>query len=142
MKVLLLRDVKGIGRKMEIKEVKDGYAKNFLISKGIAAPVSEDNLKLKKDWDTKKELTSVKIDESLKSLQGLALEFGVKSGDKGEVFYSIGENEIKKEVEKMGFANFKIVIERPIKKLGESQALLSFGKGREVIVKVILKPLR
>ncbi len=139
MKVLLLENVKGIGKKMEIKEVKDGYAKNFLIAKGLATPASSESMSIKHGYDESKKSDLAKRKEASEKVKSIVLEFSVKVGSKGEVFESVGEKDIEKALRLKGIDGFKINLEHHIKSLGEHSVSLSFGKEFNSSVKVVLK---
>jgi len=107
MKVIFLKDVKGQGKKGEVKEVSDGYGKNFLINKGFAVMVTptsmkrlqEENLANKlKTEDDKKMATEIK-----KKLETLKLKFKVKTGTQDRVFGSVSAKQIVEELKKQGF---------------------------------------
>src|SRR5687768_11157933 len=113
MKVLLLQDVRGIGRRMEIKNVADGYARNFLIARKLAIPADETALHLKEELDQTVSAEIGKVKEVAEKLKTLQLEFIVKIGAKGEVFGSVGAEAIKKSLAEKGFSEVKIVLAKP-----------------------------
>ena len=69
MRVILLQDIENLGKKYDVKEVADGYARNFLIPKGLVKPATEEALK----WlETQKEIEEKKAEEELKKVQDFA----------------------------------------------------------------------
>ena len=124
MKVIFLKDVKGQGKKGEVKEVSDGYGKNFLINKGYAVMVTkasmkklqEENLANKlKIEDEKKEATELK-----KKLEKTSLKFKVKTGTQDRVFGSVSAKQIVAELKKIGITIDKknIKLETPLSSIG------------------------
>ncbi|MBQ8472544.1 MAG: 50S ribosomal protein L9 [Bacilli bacterium] len=105
MKVIFLKDVKGQGKKGEIKEVSDGYAMNFLIKKGYALRKTEGSLsKLKEEIKESQELDLKNREEALKlkeKLESLTLNFKVKASS-SRMFGSISTKQIKEELMKLG----------------------------------------
>lgn len=142
MKVVLLKDVKGMGRKNDIKEVSDGYARNFLIPQKMAAPAVGQNLQNKKDIDKKNELLIQKQKIAADELKNVVLEFEVKTGTKGEVFKSVNKDEIKQALGEKGqaFATAEIELNKPLKSIGEHEVAIKFNRGLRGQVKVVLKP--
>lgn len=123
MQVIFLKDLKGQGKKGEIKEVSDGYAINFLIKKGFAIKKTEGSLnKLKeqkeedKKLDEKNTLDAKKMSEKLTKV---TLEFKAKAGKTDKMFGSISNKQIKEELEKKGY-NFD-------KKQIKTETINSFG---------------
>ena len=114
MKVRFLKDVKGQGKKGEIKEVSDGYAMNFLIKKGYALRKTEGSLsKLKEEIKESQELDLKNREEALKlkeKLESLTLNFKVKASS-GRMFGSISTKQIKEELMKLGISIDKKQIE-------------------------------
>ena len=107
MKVIFVKDLKGQGKVNEVKEVKDGYAKNFLIKKGYAVPANTTN-----QANLNKNLKQAKSDQEtlLKDLKGqktslekIALTIKVKTGTAGKIFGSISSKQISNELDKLGF---------------------------------------
>lgn len=104
IKVILLDTIKGVGKKDEIVEVKDGYANNFLFPSKKGIPATQENLNklkqkgIKKEKDEQKELN--KALEIKKILDGKTITLSVKSGENGKVFGSIGSKEIVGSVKK------------------------------------------
>ena len=107
MQVIFLKDLKGQGKKGEIKEVSDGYAINFLIKKGYAIKKTEGSLnKLKEQKEEDKKLDEKNTLDAKKMVEKLAkvtLEFEAKAGKADKMFGSISSKQIKEELEKMGY---------------------------------------
>ena len=98
MKVLLIKDVKGLGKTGEIKEVKDGYGKNFLIGKGFAKHATNDVIKQHASQEHKKATNEAKEIEKLNALKEkldkLKVVIHKKLGDTGHLFGSVTKEEI------------------------------------------------
>lgn len=124
MEVIFIKDLKNKGKRGEIKNVKDGYAENYLIKNGYAVKKTKQNLlklnqeqakKAKEDEKNKKNAISIKNE-----LNNQKLEFKVKTGEGDKVFGSISVKQIKDELQKKGFKIEKnqILINTPIQSLG------------------------
>lgn len=127
MKVLLLTDVRGTGKKGEIKEVADGYANNFLIKTGKAkradnGAISENNNR-KAANDYHKEMEKQAAQELGKKMQNTTLSLKIKCGENGKTFGSVGSKEISEGLSKLGFNvdKRKIDLKEPIKTVGSYQ---------------------
>ena len=125
MKVLLKQDVKGSGKAGDVINVSDGYAKNFLIPKGLASPADASAINaaaIKKSADAHRKDMQIKRAKDLANeMSGLTVKVTAKAGENGKLFGSIGTQEIADalkvqygiEIDKR-----KIRIDEPIKTLG------------------------
>ena len=104
MKVILLKDVKGTGKKGEVKEVSDGYAKNFLLPKKIAVVADNTNVKELNEKNKAKENKAQKEYEAAvelgKKMEDMAVTIYSKAGDGGRLFGSITSKDIEEELKK------------------------------------------
>ena len=115
MKVIFIKDLKKQGKKGEIKEVKDGYAQNYLIKNGYAIKVTEKNIETyEKEKAQEKKIFDEKQEEAIKlkdQIEKTTLLFKVKTGDQDRFFGSISAKQIKDELHKKGFKIDKRQIE-------------------------------
>ncbi len=134
MKVILLNDVKKVGKKGEVKEVADGYARNFLIARGLAVVASSGaNKVLEKQNEEKAKLDETNRQEALKNkekLESLELVFKVKANN-GRVSGSVSTKEICEELKKKGIEidKHKIIDNAPVTTLGFSHVKVELYKG-------------
>jgi large subunit ribosomal protein L9 len=144
MKVILLQDVEGLGKKYEVKEVKDGHARNFLLPQKLAKAATKQALKWLGD---QKEVIEKEAEEDLKnvqalasSLDGLELTMSVKVGEDNQLFESINSQKIVDKLKERGFEIKKsqVKLENPIKELGEFPVSISLTHNMEAEVKVII----
>lgn len=124
MKVILKAKVKGVGNAGEIKDVSDGYARNFLLPKGLAVTADANALKSleqqlqQADKRDERELTR---SQNLKEkIENLKLNYKVKAGEGGRLFGSVTSKDIADEMARMGVKvdRRKIMLEEPIRQLG------------------------
>lgn len=146
MRVILLCDIRGVGRKNEVKEVKDGYARNVLLPKKLVAAATPEVL-LRLEFTNKKlaedrEKNLQKISEDVEQLKNIVLEFNVRANKQGEIFGSVSAKDIERLLYEKGFKTAKAILEKPIKHLGESLIEISLEDGIKTMVKikVIAKP--
>lgn len=144
MKVVLLQDVRKIGRIYEIKEVADGYAINFLIPKKLVKKATKEIV----EWA----LTHQKINEEkakadlgktaklLSQMDGLEVEILAKAGDKDQLFEKINSQKIATRLQEMGFDIKKnqVVLEDDIKEIGEYDVKINFAHNLECQIKIII----
>ena len=86
MKVLLLQDLKGLGKRYDIKEVKEGYARNFLFPRKLAMCADEKATRMKKAAEIKEAGELAHLRAKAEQLKGERLVFKVRVGERGEVF--------------------------------------------------------
>lgn len=137
MRIVLLQDVPNLGPAGKIIEVKDGYARNFLIPQGIAVlqsdPKAQELLvsiaQRKKDQHLKDEET----EKLTTNLEGKEIVFKVKINKKGSPYFSIKPSDIAKKLE----IDQSLVVTEPLKELGEFQVILKTGAQQsKLIVKI------
>ncbi|MCR5279990.1 MAG: 50S ribosomal protein L9 [Lachnospiraceae bacterium] len=125
MKVILLQDVKSLGKKGQIVEVNDGYARNFILPKKLGTEATSQNLntlKLQKANEAK--IAQENLDNARKfadDLSTLTVVIGMKAGEGGKVFGSVSSKEIAEEAKKQFGVEIdkkKIVLADPIKSFG------------------------
>ena len=136
MKVILKENVKSIGKKDEIVNVSDGYARNFLFPKNLAVEANASNLsklKTKKDSENfKKNQEKEEAKELEEKMEKVRLHFKVKTGENGKVFGGVSSKEIAEKLEKE--YNFKvdkkkIELKETIKTLGITKVNVKLYEG-------------
>ena len=140
MKVILKEDIKGVGKKDQIINANDGYARNFLFPKNLAVPADKGNLtnlqSKKTSEEHRKELERDKAKETAKKIEGILLKLPVKSGENGKVFGSITAKEIAENLEKQ----YKIIVDKKKINLQEPiKNLVTFNKEIKLYDGVIAK---
>jgi len=136
MKVLLIKDVKSLGKRGEIKDVKDGYGRNFLIAKGFAKHATDEVIK---EWqEEQKRLEKQKADEikRLEDLKDILAKTKItikrKLGANGSLFGAVTKDEIAKELKsqkKIDIDKRSIEIKHPIKATGNYDIKADLGHG-------------
>lgn len=125
MKVILLEDVKSLGKKGELVEVNDGYARNFILAKKLgveATPKNMNDLKLKKAHEDK--LAAQRLEEAkafAEDLKKVQVTLQIKAGEGGRLFGSISSKEIAqaaKDQLNLDIDKKKLVLPSPIKAVG------------------------
>ena len=125
MKVILKDNIKGVGKKNEVINASDGYARNFLFPKNLAVEATPENMqKLNSQNQAKqyrKDQEKEQAQEIAKKLETLAVEIKVQAGENGKIFGSVSSKEISESLEKQ----YKIIVDKkkieikePIKVLG------------------------
>ncbi len=143
MKVIFLKDMKGQGRKGDIKEVADGYAQNFLIKKGIAEKLTNESYakyeRLKQQDAVSESLHRQDAEKMKKQIEALSLVFKVKTGANDKVFGSISSKQIKEELDKESIEIDKkhIKIQEAISSLGMHEVVIELYS--DIIAKLKIK---
>ena len=142
MKVIFIKDVKGQGKKNEIKEVADGYGQNFLIKKGYAILATQGNIKKLEHDLSEQQLEENLLIKEMKSLkQELEKEkftFKAKTGKQDMMFGTISVKQIKKELDNKGYQIDKkqIKLDNPITSLGLHNVKIELHKQVEATIKI------
>ena len=125
MKVIFTKDVKGKGKKGEVKDVAIGYANNYLLKNNLAVEATPGNLKqLEAQKEKQKEKAKQELEEAKKlkeTVENLTVELSAKSGDSGRLFASITSKQIAEELKKthqIKVDKRKIELDDPIRSLG------------------------
>lgn len=137
MKVIFKQDVKGVGKKYEVKDVADGYANNFLIPKKLAEFATPEATKkaeiLKSATEAEIEIKEKLTQKQIEMLKGVKVVLQKKANEKGHLFEKIHPNEIVvalKEQAKIEIDSEFLTIEKPIKEVGEHQVSVKIGKNK------------
>ena len=144
MKVIFVKDLKKAAKKGDVKEVKDGYAENYLIKNGYAVLYNEKNVQSIKKENAKKQEEDTKLREEATKvktvLEKLTLVFKVKTGDHDRVFGSISPKQIKEELLKKGYKVDKreINLTTSLQSLGFHKVEINLYKDIKAEVKVQL----
>ncbi|MBR2809603.1 MAG: 50S ribosomal protein L9 [Erysipelotrichaceae bacterium] len=145
MKVILLKDVKKVGKKGEVVEVSDGYAKNFLIKQKLGVMPSDTAMNIlsnqKKEEQAHQEELKKEAIELKKVIESQEFVFQVKANSDGKVFNSLSMNKLQDELAKKGITidKRKIIDSEPITSLGYSNVNVELYKGVVATIKVLLK---
>ena len=143
MKVILTQDIKGQGKKGQLVEVSDGYARNFLMPRGLAQEATKENLNVmhgKQEAEAyKKQMALDDAQELAKKLGELTVEIKAKSGENGKLFGSVTSKEIVEEL--LGAHHIKIdkkklVLPDGIKTLGTTEVEIKLHPGVSARLKV------
>jgi len=139
-----LQDVENLGRKNDVKETADGFARNFLFPKKLAKPASADAIKqmeLEKEAAAKKEEEDLVATASVISqLDGQEIEISAKADETGKLYGSITAAKIAKVLSDKGFIVKRkhVKLNEPIKEIGDYEVALELDHGLEAKVKVIV----
>ncbi|MBR2467783.1 MAG: 50S ribosomal protein L9 [Clostridia bacterium] len=146
MKVILLKDVKGSGKKGDIVNVADGYGANYLIPNKLAKPANATNLNLanqeKASEQHKQQLILDAAKELKAKLDGQVVELNIKCGENGKTFGSVTNKEVSDKLSSMGYDVDKKKIEfAPVKTVGMFDVKIKLHPQVTVNIKVNIQPL-
>lgn len=141
MKVILLQDMAGLGKKYDVKNVSDGYARNFLVPKNLAKIATPKAIKAieaeKKRLEQEKKIQENILQKNLESLKDLKIVFDGKNNEKGHLFAGIHNQDISKILKEQSHLDIPaeiIELEKPIKETGQYKIKV---KDKEFILEVI-----
>jgi large subunit ribosomal protein L9 len=145
MKVILLRDVGGVGQLGEVKEVADGYALNLLIPQRLAEQATSEKLvsheKRMGERAAQKQMDEARLKETIQDLRGARIELKARATEKGGLFKAIGPKEIAealKTQKEVSLPPGSIEPLEPIKTIGDHILKISaFGAESEMMLKVV-----
>ena len=125
MKVILQKDIKSVGKKGQILDASDGYARNYLLPKKLAVIADATNLnelKTKQDANkSKRDMTMANAKELVEKMKSFELTFKIKAGENGKTFGSVTAKDIADELNK------KYFVEVDKKKIGLADAIKTIG---------------
>ena len=145
MRVVLNQDVKGVGKRLQVVEVSEGYARNFLLPKKLANIADNKSLneaKTKKEADKFRkdtEFANAKVQKE--KIEKIYIEFKEKNGANGKLFGSVTEKEIAEKLnEKLGIeiSKKKITLSEPIKQVGNYSAQIKLYEGVVANLKILV----
>jgi len=146
MEVILRRDMDELGLEGDIVDVAKGYARNYLLPKGIALEASQQNKKALELQSKKIEVRRLKAkDEALElkqEIEGMEITLSLKAGEEGKLYGSVTTMDIASQLEKQGLVvdRRKIILEKPIKTLGEIEVPIRIYPEVTGSVKVVVVP--
>ncbi|MBI6872854.1 50S ribosomal protein L9 [Clostridium aciditolerans] len=144
MKVILVKDVKSLGKKGDIINASDGYARNYLFPRGLAQEATDSNLHIlnnKKEAERRQKLAEIEAAQKLaESLKGKEVNLCVKSGENGRLFGAITGKDIADEINKKFNINIdkKKVVVDTIKQLGTYDVEIKLYPEISTKVKVVI----
>jgi len=144
VKVIFIKDLKGQGKKGEIKEVKDGYGMNFLIKNGYALQATAASLKKIEEENQRNELNEklaiLEYQKVMEKLNKETIKIKVKTGENDKVFGSVSSKQIHNELKKLGYDidKKKIFIDESLTSLGTHNIKIELHKNVIATLKVNL----
>ncbi len=146
MKIILTSEIKNIGQKGDIKEVKPGYARNFLFPKDLAVPADsargQEIIKIKETESEKQGEEIGKIAELVRANQNFIIKFERKASSEGKLFGSVAVKEIKVAAEKkLGTKVESLTPDHPVKEIGDHKYNLGFKGQQTLDIIVSIVPL-
>ena len=142
MKVILQKDIPNLGDAGDIKDVADGYARNYLLPKKLVLLANESSKKAiehqKKLIKLKKEKRKKESEKVFDSLNGMEITIGAQVGEEGKLFGSVTSMDIAEKIKEKGIEidRRKIQLEGSIKQEGEFEVVIKLEEGLNATVKV------
>lgn len=144
MKIILLQDIEKLGKRYDVKNVADGYARNFLLPKNMAVLATKTELEkvnqIKEEEAKVAEEELVRYQELASQIDGLEFEIAAKVSEEGKLFGAISDVKIAEFLQIKGFDIKKeqIKLENPIKELGDYEINIEFPHNLEAKIKLIV----
>jgi large subunit ribosomal protein L9 len=145
MKIILIEDLRGLGKKFDVKEVNDGYARNFLLPNKLAEQATPSALKklasMKEEHDQKEKELITHLAELARKISETKIEFFLKTDKSGAVFGSVNKESILKalrEHELVLTERVDIDLKYPLKELGEYSVPVDLKKGITANLRVVV----
>ncbi len=145
MKIILLKDVKKLGKAGEIKNVSDGYAKNFLIPRKLAEIATESKIKeiknLEKIENHRREQEQKKLKEIVEKINERSFTIKVKAGDSGKLFGSLTAEKISSVLKERADVNIdkRKIQMKPIRELGKYDIVVDFKNDLKAIIHIFVE---
>lgn len=147
--VILLENVKNIGSAGKIVKVNEGYARNYLFAKGLAAQATDGRVnelkRVKKEQDTVDKTALEEVQKQIELLDGKTILMRLKVGSEGQVFGSITGKDLMTEIENntgVKLSKGILHLKSPIKQIGETPVHLEFPHGLEADLIVVVEGLQ
>jgi len=146
MEVILKEDIVDLGKMGEVVRVRDGYARNYLLPRGLVLVANKKNLK---GFEHQKRVIGAQREKVVKQAQGLSdklaavsLVIAVKTGEEGKLFGSVTNMDIERALREKGFdiERRKIHLDEPIKNLGDFEVPVRLAADVTATVKVSVVP--
>jgi large subunit ribosomal protein L9 len=145
MKIILLKDVRNMGKHGDVKDVPDGYARNFLFPNGLAEPGTPAALKKVEERHVAAAEEDVAVRERLhavaKKMKTMSIQFELPQGKDGSIFGSVNKEAVLKALREHGLVTTERVyvhLDHPIKELGEHVVEVDLKKGISVKLKIVV----
>ncbi|MBS4022060.1 MAG: 50S ribosomal protein L9 [Dethiobacter sp.] len=145
MKVILIQDVKALGKKGEIKEVAEGYARNFLIPRGLVIEATASNLNRRQAEGKKQDQQLARLQDEAQKLarkiNGQSVEITARTGEGGRLFGSVTSSDIALALQKKNITvdKRKIELDEPIKSLGTHSVRIRLHQHVIASLEVVVK---
>ena len=145
MKIVLLKDVSALGKKGDIKDVSDGYGRNFLLKNKLAEILTPQVARKLEKEKEKEEKNAIALKNHMlglkEKIEKLTLVLKTKIGESGQVFGSVTPSKILGELKKNGINLEKHqLLSKPIKTLGENKIKIKLPQGIDAELQIIIEP--
>ncbi len=146
MKVILQSDMEDLGYEGDVVDVAKGYARNYLIPKGFAVEATDQNIRMFEQMKRKIEARKLRAREEAEQLkdrlEGMTLAISQKAGEEGKLYGSVTSMDLAEEIEKQGVIldRRKILLDKPIKAVGEYEVPVKIYQDVTGQVKVVVSP--